>query len=407
MRLLSVFLLSTCGAFAQTPNMLRFPQAMGYVIPGAISSSTFQTNAAANWWDQTFIAQGKTLSSFELYCSAVSGTLGSTDTVFTLYSDSGAGVPGSSIENHSGKCTAAATLTISGFTTALTAGNMYHMVVTNANGVPASNNFTITYGPPSSSGGAIIPFHGNGDGAGGGSWGWTVKTSTNSGSTWSTPSSASIGGILGYSDGTFGGFLLTSTTRPGSVTTADRIFGKQEVGAIFSLPIHAKYNVIGVGMVLSRTSTPGNLQLRLYSGTTLLATTFAITSTQVTTGTTGDSYYGLFSSPQTIDCTSACTVRITGNDATSGDTNSTGYNPALITIPNEATALALGPMNGTAQETLTTDDTVGPPATWTQTATRAVPAWLLLDTNGEFTALNFGGSQVAGNNQFIGPSRIQ
>ena len=402
-----ILFLAALSSYAQTPNQLRFGNAIGYIIPSGVTTAYFQLNAAAIWWSQGFVAQtAKTLNTVELYCSAVSGTLGSADTVVALYSDTGAGLPNTSIESHTGKCATAATLTVSGFTTTLVAGTQYWIVVTNANGTPASNNFTLAY-TNQFAGQTMIPYYVNGDATGSASWGWMVKTSTNSGSAWSAPNSPNIGCILGFSDATYGGVLITNATRPGNVTTTDRIFGKQEVGALFSLPIHAKYNVIGVGMVLSRTSTPGNLQLRLYNGTTLVDTSFAITSAQVTTGSGGDSYYGFFPTVHTIDCTAACTVRVTGNDATSGDANTVGYNPTWITIPNEAPALALAPMNGTLQETKTTDNTVGPPATWTQTATNAVAAWLILDTNGEFTALSNGGSKMAGNNQFLGPNKVE
>lgn len=406
MRLIFAFLLMTVGGLAQTANQSSSPAVMGFLIPTINNATTFQLNAAANWYDQTFISQtAKTLNTVEVFCSAISGSLGSTDTDISLYTDT-AGVPNTQTEHHGGQCTSNASLTVSGFSTALTVGVMNHLVVKNLNGTPASNNFTLVYTTNSTSA-YSTPFFSNGNSQGTALWGNFIKTSANSGSTWTTSSSPSMSIILGYSDGTFDGFLISAGTRATSVGTGSRIFGKQEVGAVMSLPIHAKYNVIGIGAVVAKTSTPGNLQFRLYNGTTLVDTTVAIPAANITTGSTGDVYRGYFSSTHTVDCTAACSVRLTGQDATSGDTNSTGYNFGTLTIPNEATALSLKPMNGSMKLTLTTDDTVGPPATWTDTTTTVIPIWLILDSNGEYTALNIGGSQIAGKNQFIGPSRIQ
>src|SRR4051794_38410248 len=108
----------------------RAGQAMGFLPNVASSVATVQTNAAANWAAFSFVADGgRTLSEMRVNASAVAGTLAGTDVVCDLYDSAGTNfAPGSSVETGklpTATLTAAGWYSFTGFTTALTAGQMY------------------------------------------------------------------------------------------------------------------------------------------------------------------------------------------------------------------------------------------------------------------------------------------
>ena len=377
MRLLIAYLAIACSAYAQ---QLLNPQGIGVLVPTGNNGANIAFSSASTYYAQGFIAPAsKTLSSVSLYCVSVTGTLGSSDTVVALYSDSGSGAPGSSVESHAGKCATTSVLNITGFSTALTAGTQYWWVITNANASPGTNYFDLYEASVGTS--ALSPY--TLGLLGGGIYGTLLSQTTNTGSTWAALNGTPLGMYWTYSDSTFQGLMISSATRPGNAPL--QAYGKQQAGAAFLLPANATYSVAGIAMLVDKSGSPGTLAFDLWTGSTKTATTATIPAAQVnTTGTSqGVWYFNYFSSPQSL--TGGLTYRVTMQDGTTGDASGTGYNTQVFTVPNDTTALALKPMNGTVKQTVTTDGT-GSSATFTDTATNYCPFVLLLNTNGEFVS---------------------
>ena len=350
------------------------PITIGYFgLTAQSNGNSVSLNASATYLAFSFVAQqAKTLNTVTVYDSAVNGTLGSTDLVAALYSDS-SGLPGSSIVSSnavSATPTGAAVVTFTGFSQGLTAGTQYWIVLSNANGTPGTNYPTYLIGANST---GILPFMVGGTG----SYGNVKYQSANSGSTWTTYEGNNINAQFGYSDSTYDGFVFSGLTASGISS-----YGQTEVGVKFSVPANAEYNVRCAAFMVKRVSTPGNMAFKLYNGTTLLGTTTATPYLNVSTGAEGWSR-ACFSSA--IELTSSMTVRLTILDSTSSDTSSTAYATQQMYIPNVASMLALKPMDGTLSQTVTTNQG----SSFTDTTTTIIPFALLLDTNGEF--VNQGG----------------
>lgn len=365
----------------------------GWAAPAQMNSSSLQLAAAATWLAFSFVARtAKTLNTVRLFLSAKAGAPITSDLTCDLFSDNN-GIPNVSIEGpkSAGSVPAANNwVQWSGFTTALSAGTQYWLVFKNANGTPGTNNPTYQWAGVGSNAAPVSLSLGQLDNAAL-FFGFGKVHSTNSGTAWATsPQSVVAGPRLGYSDSTFDGLPAQSSTRPGSGATGDATFGKQEAGVKFTIPTGCTFNCRGIWMIVGKTGTPGNLAFRIYQGTTLLGTTYAIPAANVSTVNTGDGYYAEFSSP--IALTNANSpYRVTMNDATSGDANTSRYNAQLYTWDSDSNSLALKPVNGTLQETVTTDNTAAPPV-FTDTSTNVMPFLLVGDTvSGEFTASGGGG----------------
>lgn len=368
-------------------NQLRAPSLiMGWPSWLIANSATLTLSGSGIWLAFSFVLdQTKTLNKVKLYMVTKTGTPGTTDLTCDLYSNSTSNIPNASIDGPMSADAVGASGTWvqwSGFTTSCTAGTQYWLVFKNANGTPASNNPTYQWtGSPSTLGpiaiqGTVSPSAG--------SYGWNKLQTANSGSSWTTPNPGAGGPRLEFSDSTYDGMPFQSIVRPASGTTANRAFGTQEVGVRFNIPSGVTYNVKGVGMFLNKTSTPGDLRFRLYQGTTLLGTTNPIAAADVSSTLVGDWFTAYFSSPISIISTNN-PFRVVMGDATAGDGNTVGYNPALYTLENDAGSLGLKPMNGTLQKTITADNTASP-VVFSDTATDIIPFALLMDTAGELTA---------------------
>lgn len=144
----------------------------------AISAST--TRLLLTWLQE----DAQTLSKLKIFVSAVGGTLAATDMSFDLV-DFAAGAisstttPNAAIETRTSVTTTptgAAWVEATGFTTALTAGKKYGVVIKNANASPGTNNFTVRWTTGIADG--SIP--------GSGAIGWHKAHSTDSGSTYGT-----------------------------------------------------------------------------------------------------------------------------------------------------------------------------------------------------------------------------
>lgn len=369
-------------------NQLKSPSvALGYFGGSFTNDATLALSAAATWLAMQVVpVQTKTLSKVRLFLDTKTGTPTTAGCTCDLYSDA-SGIPSASTEGPISADSIPASgnwmqWTFAG-TSVLTGGTPYWFVWKNGTATPASNFPTYRYNGNGVNFGGVTGF-GQVNSGSAGLFGWSKVHTLNSGTAWASSLLPNAGGLrLEYTDGTFEGMPVQTTTRPSNGSTADRAFGKSEVGVRFNLPAGATYNVIGVGFLLFKTSTPGNLTMKLWQGVTLLATAPAIPAGNVATST-GDWYYAYFSSAQPIVSTNQ-PFRVTFGDATAADTNTKGYNSQVYTWDSDSNSLALKPMNGTLQKTITADNTANP-VVFTDTNTDVIPFALLLDTGGELTS---------------------
>lgn len=378
-------------------NQLRMPSAIvGYWATHDANTNSLALNATTTWLAMQFVSdQAKTLNKVKLYLGTKTGTPLNTEMTCDIFSDA-AGIPNASVDGPKSADSAPASgnwMQWSGFTTSLTAGVAYWAVFKNTNATAASNFPTYGWVGSTSQGRQPIPTGVNQIGAV--SYGWNKVHTTNSGAAWATGPNPGVGGLrLEYSDATFDGVPMQAATRPQSGTTGDRAFGKQEVGARFNIPSGATWNVRGVWMPLFKTGSPGALRFRIYQGVTLLGTTIDIPAANILSSGNGDTYAAYFSSAITLVSTNN-PYRVVMSDATAADANTAGYNSWLSTWENDANSLALKPMNGTLQKTITADNTASP-VVFTDTSTDILPFALLLDTAGELTGASGVGASPIG-----------
>jgi hypothetical protein len=355
-----------------------------YSTSGGLGASTFNLNAAlsggysANWWAAYIVPlQGGTVSKIRVYCSAVTGTLVSGDLVCDLYSESN-GNPNTSLQSSTTVTTiptGAAWVEFTDFSTALTAGTPYFIVLRNADATPASNAITyVSYSNLLLNGNITDPQLNQA----------AVFTSTNSGSTWTRLVNIPPV-VIDYGSGVVEGFPIQGAAQGGSSL---QIYSSREAGIKFTTPENAKLNISGIIAVILKTGTPtGNLRYRIYSSNsttpTLTATTLTRTAGQVS-GSRSAKYIP-FSSVVTLDANTV--VRIVASETTQSDTSSNRFTLDEITLSSSDTGLIL-PYTVQPASTLSTDGG----ANFTDTADRIPIIWPVLDGEAPFTATSSGGS---------------
>jgi hypothetical protein len=380
-------------------NQLKSPSVvLGHLGANFSNDTTLGLSAAATWLALQVVPQAtKTLSKVRLFLDTKTGTPTAAGCTCDLYADA-SGIPGASSEGPIAADSVPASgnwmqWTFAG-TSVLTGGTPYWLVFKNGTGTPASNFPTYRYQVGVSGGATPMPFQGSGLGGSGVLYGWNKVHTLNSGTAWASGLGYGATGLrLEYTDGTFEGLPVQTGVRPSTSAVGDRAFGKSEVGVRFNLPSGATFNVLMAGFPLIKVSTPGDLRFRLYQGVTLLATSAAIPAADVTTAT-GDWYFASFPSAQAVVSTSQ-PFRLTFGDATAADANTKGYNAQVYTFDGDANSLALKPMNGSVQKTVTADNTAAP-VVFTDTAADVIPFALLLSTNGELTAAGGGVTPTRG-----------
>jgi hypothetical protein len=361
-------------------NQKRSALTLGFTpsAPGGFTGN-FQLNAAANWLAMGFVpSESKTINTASLYGLSVAGTLGSTDLSCDVYSDT-AGTPNASLGSTStvgSTPTGAGWVRFSGLAVALTAGTQYWLVFKNANGTPASNNITYSFGQQNTS--PMLPNSGVAT-----LYGWLKRSSTNSGGTWGGAVTTVSGIRLGYSDSSYDGLPTQSIA---AAASTDRAYGSRELGVKFTSYANATIEVRGLALYVGENGTPsGSLRYRLYTGSggspTLQGTTYSIAQTNVGTGGYLAAYF-----PSTIAIPPATVVRCTMGTTTGGDASNSYFGSAVYTIDSDANSLALLPFGGTLQMTFFDG------AAWDDTQTNLlIPFSLLPDTTGEFGASGGGG----------------
>lgn len=332
-------------------------------------------NSAATWAAFGFrITSNLTLDEIRVFISAVTGTV-TTGFTCDIYSDSGAGAPGSSI---AGPFTVSTSLAggsnsydFTGINTALTAGTQYWAVFKNTTGTPASNNMTLRFGGINTGQQALTVSN---------KIGWVKVQSADSGSTWTAASVANmVGPRLKFTDGSYGGLSVTSAGASTGSTTA--VYSTREAGVLFTVPAGPTLNVAGVSMYINATGTPtGTPRFRIYTGSGASPSLTGTTFSSINPAAIGWlSLY--FSTPLAL---APGVYRVVLSETTQSDTSSNRYDTYLYTVDNTAASKALMPFG--SQFTYSTDGG----STFAETDTLFLPFSLILSST-PFTVSGGGG----------------
>lgn len=234
--------------------------------------------------------EAKTVTSLNCIIAAITGSPVIGDLVCDIYSDNAGLGPNTLISSSSattGSFTVGGTIAFT-LSQALTAGTIYWFVLRNTNGTPATNNASIrmtnsfllmSHLQLGSS--AALPF--------------CKRGTTDSGSTWTASSVAGVGCMRwDFSDGSSDGFPVSSTGNPGST---NRAYAAGELGVRFRTPQNATVRVRGVVMPVSKAGAgpASGVCVKLYSGTTLLGTSYTVANALVSSSTTSIPF--LFADP--------------------------------------------------------------------------------------------------------------
>lgn len=314
------------------------------------STSNTTLNTAATWVGSYFVAaSAKTVSSISISINSTTGTLTSGDLRLALYSDNG-GKPGTEIEGiNSSGAPATGWNTISGYTSSVTAGTNYWIVIRNMDATPASNNFTISRRSGSIS---LLGSSSNGSAAVT-SGGWAASISTDSGTNW-TKSATIASAVIVWSDGTRDGFPIDGSG------TSYQVYSTREAGLMFftgNYPLR----VDGVAAMASRTGSPtGALRFRIYEGSGNSRTLVSTTTTTSGLFTTINYVQMLFPSTITLKGNTWYTVVVA--ETTNSDASTARYNLASYKINSTNRSLMNGLLGDLTRGSITTDGT-----TWTDT----------------------------------------
>ena len=355
----------------------------GRIIVGPVWNASFTQLSSALNTATTYLGYSvqqnatKTIQTVEIYVSAVAGTL--TNISCELQADSSGSPSGTALETvtvTSGLPTGAGafTFTFAG-TTSMTYGSLYWLVFKNNTPTQASNNYTIQHVHSIWRG-----FSGETTTTDGG----FQRSLTTDGSTWTGRAANSAGFLIGYTDSTYDGIALNNVTSD----STNLVYGTQEVGIQFTAPSQVGYNVVGIGMSLTRNGSPtGNLAAKLWTGgggasaPSLLATTQSLAPGQLTNV---NYYIFLFSSPQVLSPGVVVTVTMNNSaaDSSSNCYKAVGWVPFDTSSGSKST----WPFQGTVLEIINNN------GTWS-TSTGLLPEiCLLLDSSTPFTSA--GGSTV-------------
>ena len=208
---------------------------------------------------------------------------------------------------------------VTGFTTALTKGKSYAILLDNVHGTPASNYYTLI-----NASGNYTPFSGG-------------PASTN-GTTLSALNQPPVSLRIKFSDGTYYGLAMSAAS---AADATNSIYSTREVGTMFKA--WAKMSITGlatyVAITVSGTPT-GYLRGRIYigDGTKSLEGT---TDNIYTPTTQSACVKGYFASPVTVEKDDY--VNIVFGETTQSDTSSNRYMVTTIPWQNDANSLAMIP----------------------------------------------------------------
>lgn len=312
-----------CDLFFPWSNTGGF---QGFALDNATTSGGYSNDT----WAIGFVArESKTLNAFRVYFVSVTGSPAASEIVCSLYTATAdKSAQNTLIETVQVDSIASGWRTFSGFTTALTAGEKYFLVVRNANATPATNYVTLQSGQNIS-----FPL-----GSGHAHNAVSVYTSTTGIGALSSNISFTTGFRLGWSDGTYSGQPSFSL---GASSSSYRIYDTRELGTLLTFDAAMRLPIVGVaGMVTTETGNPtGDLRWRVYDGTTLLGTTQVIKDAQASYSTSYNRYVGYFDDVVQFDGTQ---LRIVGG-VTSGGDSTNAHNLPYLDWDSDSDSLALRP----------------------------------------------------------------
>jgi len=245
----------------------RDGMAFGYALPtfiGGIPGWTF--DAAANRLAMRFVARHSgALAGIALRIGSVTGSPQQRDVKVSLWSVAAGGGPGTQLEERDNGSSAALSsnsrLVVTGWTTDLTAGQDYFIVVRNGNQSPTTNHFAILYGAETTTiaGTTSSPPRGTYD-------------STDSGSTWSSVGTQRGNYQIIYNTGS-GDFTYDWLVIQ---TNSQTSLNNNPTGVRFTTPSGVQLRVVGVQFGWIICPSGHSFALRIKQDGSTVATTLAM-----------------------------------------------------------------------------------------------------------------------------------
>lgn len=389
-------------------NQIQFPYLLGSpsTSTGIYAASTLALNTAASAGYLAFsftCESSKTLTNVWVYMSVLTGTLAANDITAEIQTDASGGQPSGTDATGGGAVVCTTTpavgwlqFTFTGVTIA--AGTVYWLVLKNpatTSGSPTTAyptyqwwNGVLAPGvtPPQASSGMTLPYT------------WGKKQSANSGSTWTTTGSTVVGWRIGYSDGSYQGFPLQSTTNLSGTKAFNNGSASIEAGIKFTSPANALLNLRTVSFCMQAVNAAGPVEVKLYIGSSTSTCTLAAVSEGIAYPGTNDLGVWVFHFTPAVVISPSTVCRLV-----IADTGSTGSTSKYFIITeylfDTNCPAALLPLDGTLVKTTTTNGTTivgnSPASAFTDSAIGTLMATgLALESNGEFTGTPIG--QLAG-----------
>ena len=239
----------------------RDGMAFGYVLSSLGGSIvTWTANDAANRLAMRFVARHSGApAGIALRIGTVTGSPARRDVKVALFSvDAATGVPGTQLEEldngSSSALSSNSRLVVDGWTTSLSAGQEYFIVVRNGNASPTTNHFAVAYGVDKTTlaGHAVSPPAGS-------------YTSTDSGSTWSAQGTQRSNYQIIYNTGS-GDF-----TYDWLVTVANSVtnLNNNPTGVRFTTPSGIRLRVMGVQFADIGNISNSSWAIRIRQGNTI------------------------------------------------------------------------------------------------------------------------------------------
>jgi len=246
----------------------RDGMAFGYVVSSSGTAiTTWTANAAANRLAMRFVARHSGAPvGIALRIGTVTGSPAQRDVKVALFSvDPSTGLPGTQLEERDDGSSSALSsnsrLVVGGWTTSLSAGQEYFIVVRNGNASPTTNHFGVAYGVDKTTlaGHAVSPPAGS-------------YTSTDSGSTWSAQGTQRSNYQIIYNTGS-GDFTYDWLVIQTNNTTD---LNNNPTGVRFTTPSGIRLRVMGVQFADIGNISNSSWAIRIKQGGNTIGTTLTL-----------------------------------------------------------------------------------------------------------------------------------
>jgi hypothetical protein len=211
-------------------------------------------NAANTWLGTGFVAAiTDTITQIDVVCYAVAGTQANRKSVLYIYSDVN-GSPGSILATSTELTNFGVSTLQFAISLAVTAGTRYHFVVVNTASVPGTDYFALGVEADVNrivSGKSTL-------------WGICRETTTNAGAAWTKVAGAWLSFCISFQGGTFFGCSLFNQT-----TSAFKVYGTRQEGAVFTSPSGASMRICSVAIPVGFTGTPVSCHVKITVGATV------------------------------------------------------------------------------------------------------------------------------------------